>query len=185
MALSFIGAAQAATAEHAPAGGAFPPFDSTHFPSQLFWLAITFGATYWLLKNVALPRIGGIIADRKTRIAADLTEAEAAQKAAEDAAKQFEANIVQAKVNAQGIGQAARDVAAKEADARRHAVESELSTKLQAAEKSIAATKEKAMSNVSSIAQDAASAIIERLTGTAASATAVADAVSALGKKGA
>ena len=185
MGLSFIGTAHAATAGHAPAGGAFPPFDSSTFAGQLFWLAITFGLTYYLVSKVAVPRLSSIIESRRSRIASDLSEAQAAQQAAEDASKQFEANIAQAKANAQGIGAAARDAAAKEADARRHQVEAELTTKMVAAEKQIAETKAKAMGNVADIAQDAAAAIVERLTGAVPAANQVADAIAALGRKGA
>ena len=185
MALSFIGTAYAASDAHAPAAGSFPPFDASTFAGQLFWLAVTFGATYWLMKAVALPRVAGIIEDRRTRIANDLKEAGAAQKAAEDSAKQFEANLTLAKANAQSIGQSARDTAAKEADVRRHAVESELSQKLQAAERAISETKAKAVANVDGIAKDAAAAIVERLTGAAPTGTTIADALAALGRKGA
>lgn len=184
MALSFIGAAHAATGAPAP-GGSFPPFDASTYTGQLFWLAVTFGLTYWLMKNVALPRVVSIIENRRTHIAGDLAEAGAAQKAAEDAAKQFEANLAQAKANAQGIGQSARDAAAKEAEARRHQVESDLSSKMAAAEKAIGETKTKAMANVEGIAKEAAAAIIERLSGTAPAAKSVADALTALGRKGA
>ena len=31
----------------------FPPFDSATFPSQLLWLAITFGALYWFMAKKA------------------------------------------------------------------------------------------------------------------------------------
>lgn len=186
MALFFIGAAHAATtAADSAAKKAFPPFDSSTFASQLFWLAITFGATYWIMKNVALPRISAIIGDRNARIAADLKQAEDAQRAAEDAAKQFEANIAQAKSNAQQIGQSARDAAAKEADAKRHQVESDLTAKMVAAEKAISETKAQAMTNVEGIARDTAAAIIERLTGAQPQGNAIADALAGLGRKGA
>src|SRR5690606_21466156 len=46
----------------------FPPFDSSTFPSQLLWLAITFGLFYLFLKKVVLPRIGGILEVRRDRI---------------------------------------------------------------------------------------------------------------------
>ena len=42
----------------AEAHGTFPPFDPATFPSQLLWLAITFGLFYLFLKNVVMPRLG-------------------------------------------------------------------------------------------------------------------------------
>ena len=62
----------------APEGGhgAFPPFQSEHFPSQLLWLALTFVLLYVLMSRVALPRIGSIIAERSRRIADDLKAAQ-------------------------------------------------------------------------------------------------------------
>ena len=46
-------------------GGLFPPFDPSTFPSQLLWLAITFGLFYVFLKKVVLPRIGSILEVRR------------------------------------------------------------------------------------------------------------------------
>ena len=54
----------------------FPPFDSTTFASQLLWFAITFALLYYLMAKVALPRIAGILEDRRDRIASDLDLAE-------------------------------------------------------------------------------------------------------------
>src|SRR5690606_41632227 len=53
------------------AGGNFPPFDSSTFPSQLLWLAITFGLFYLFLKKVVLPRIGGLLHVRQAPNAQD------------------------------------------------------------------------------------------------------------------
>ena len=53
----------------------FPPFDSSTFPSQLLWLAITFGLFYIFMNKVVVPRIGGILEHRRDRIAKDLDEA--------------------------------------------------------------------------------------------------------------
>ena len=39
--------------------GGFPPFDATTFPSQLFWLAVTFAFLFTVLWRVAGPRING------------------------------------------------------------------------------------------------------------------------------
>ena len=52
------------------AGGhaAFPPFDSSTFPGQLLWLAISFGALYYFMARKALPAVGAAIQQRKDRI---------------------------------------------------------------------------------------------------------------------
>ena len=47
-----------------PAGhNSFPPFQAQHYPSQLFWLTISFVLLYVLMAKIALPRIGSILAD--------------------------------------------------------------------------------------------------------------------------
>src|SRR4030095_15068327 len=66
---------QAHEVEAEPGHGAFPPFDPTHFPSQILWLAIIFGLFYLFLKRVALPRVGSILEVRSERIAHDLDQA--------------------------------------------------------------------------------------------------------------
>ena len=64
-------------------------------------------------------------------------------------------------------------------EAERKALEDKLSVKLAEAEKTIAATRASAMSNVRGIAADAAGAIVQRLTGATPDSSAVASAVDA------
>ena len=167
-ALVVAGAAQAATQPGAKA--AFPPFDSTTFAGQLFWLAITFGLLYWLMSTIALPRVGAILADRAGAIARDLDNAAAMQAKAEETAQAYEKALTEARKNAQAIAQASRDAGAKASDARRRTVEAELGVKLEAAEAQIAATKTSAMANVRDLGSEVAIAIVTKLTGQAPSA---------------
>ena len=167
-ALVVAGAAQAATQPGAKA--AFPPFDSTTFAGQLFWLAITFGLLYWLMSTIALPRVGAILADRAGVIARDLDNAAAMQAKAEETAQAYEKALTEARKNAQAIAQASRDAGAKASDARRRTVEAELGVKLEAAQAQIAATKTSAMANVRDLGSEVAIAIVTKLTGQAPSA---------------
>ena len=150
--------------EHA----AFPPFETATFPSQLLWLAITFGALYYYMSKKALPAVGKVIEARKARIAKDLDEAAVLQQKADDAAAAHAKMLADARLKAQGVAQEGRDRLAAESAAKRKQLEDQLSANLASAESQIAATRTQAMSNVSAIARDTASAIFERLLGRAA-----------------
>lgn len=151
-------------------GHRFPPFDATTYPSQLFWLALTFGALYLLMGKVALPRIGSVLEQRRETIDSALAAASAAQKSAEEQAQALEQALAKARASAQSIAGEARDRSAKEIEAQRVAVEKDLTAKLNAAEASIADMKAKALSNVEGIAKDAIGDIVERLGGKASAA---------------
>ncbi|MBD3849017.1 F0F1 ATP synthase subunit B' [Bosea sp. SSUT16] len=173
------GAAQAAEQKHGESGegASFPPFDPAHFASNLFWLAITFAALYWLMSKVALPRIGEILEERANTIGRDLDQAAEMQAKAEDMAQAYEKALAEARKNAQGIAQTARDTGAKASDAQRHATEAELAAKLAQAEATIAKTKTEAMGNVRGLGSDVAVAIVTKLTGQAPTASEASEAV--------
>lgn len=171
------GVAFAATPSLNGEKASFPPFDAASFAGQLFWLAITFGALYWLMSRIALPRVGAILADRAATVSRDLDQAATMQAKAEETAQAYEKALAEARKNAQGIAQGARDEGAKASDARRHSVEAELTAKLDKAEASIAATKATAMSNVRGLGSDVAAAIVTKLTGQAPSSAELSDAV--------
>ena len=160
-------------------GGGFPPFQKDTFASQLLWLAIFFVALYLIASKLALPRVGSIIADRRSRIAGDLDEAARMKDAADAAIASYERALADARARAQAIASQTRDKVNAEAETRRKAVEAGLRAKLTAAEQTIAATRTAAMTNVQGIAQEAAIAIVAKLTGKAPPKAAAAAAVKA------
>ncbi len=157
--------------------GAFPPFDASTFPSQLLWLAVTFGLFYLFLKKVVLPRVGGILEVRRDRIAQDLEQAARMKEEADAAVAAYEQELADARSNANGIAQQARSAAQAEADAERKKIEAALERKLGEAEASIASTKTSAMREVGAIAEETAAAIVQQLLGGKADAAAIAAAV--------
>ena len=166
--------------EHAPAGGhggGFPPFNAETFASQLIWLAIAFVLLYALMAKWALPQVARVIENRQKRIGDDIAEAGRLKEQADAAVAAYEKALADARGRAQAIANETREAQAKQSDAARKKVEDELNAKLMEAEKTIAATKQAAMSNVQAVAQDAAAAIVQRLIGTAPSDKAVAAAV--------
>jgi F-type H+-transporting ATPase subunit b len=157
--------------------GAFPPFDKQTFASQIFWLVICFVALYLLISRIAAPRIVGIFDERAKRIEGDFAEAQRDKEESEAALAAYEKALADARSRAQAIGAEIRDKVHAEAEENRKALEAKLNAQLAEAEQSIAATKSAAMTNVRGIAVDAATAIVERLVGTAPAAPAVAAAV--------
>ncbi len=163
--------------------GGFPPFQKETFASQLFWLVIAFVLLYVLMSKLALPRVGSIIEARRSRIDGDLAAANQLKTSADAAMAAYEKSLAEARSRAQTIGNETRDRLNAEAEKSRKALDEQLNAKLAEAEKTIAATKASAMSNVRSIATDAASAIVTRLTGTAPADAAVASAIDSVLKR--
>jgi F-type H+-transporting ATPase subunit b len=147
--------------------GTFPPFQKETFASQLVWLALTFVLLYVLMSKVALPRVGGILATRSKQIADDLSAADRLKDQSDAAHATYEQKLQDARGRARDMVSGQQHQLAAEAEATRKRFEAELHEKLAAAEKSIAATREAAMTNVRTIAADAATAIVERLVGRA------------------
>jgi F-type H+-transporting ATPase subunit b len=165
---------EAPSSEH---HGGFPPFAKETFASQLFWLVICFAALYIMVSKLILPRMSTIMAERRDRIDGDLAEAGRMKTDADAAVSAYEKSLADARARAQSIAAENREKVHAQADANRKDLEGKLHAKLADAEKSIAATKSSAMSNVRGIAHETASAIVNKLTGTAPSPDAVASAV--------
>ncbi len=162
---------------------AFPPFQAQHFPSQLLWLTLTFILLYALMSKVALPRIAAILADRSRRISDDLAAAQRFKEQSEAANAVYQKSLADARSRAQGIANENREKQAAAADVTNKRLEAQLHEKLAAAEQSIAATCSAAMCNVGSIAVETATAIVERLIGTAPAERDVAAAVAEVSKR--
>lgn len=149
----------------APKEGGFPPFDTTTFPSQFFWLAICFAFLFTVLWRVAGPRINGAITNRRGVINGAIAEAGKARAEAEAAQGAYEQALAEARARANALAEDTRTKlnaeiakAKAEADAKAHDA-------MQAADARIASTREAAKTAVTVAARDAAIAIVERLTG--------------------
>ena len=158
---------------------AFPPFESETFASQLVSLAIAFVALYLIVSRIALPRVGKQIDARKAAIEGDLGEAQRLKNEADSAIKLYERELAEARARAQAIGAETRERLNAQAETERKSLEERLTAKLGEAEKAIAATRQSAMSNVKDIASEAASALVQQLTGQTPDTSAVQSAVQA------
>ncbi len=174
MSTLLLGAVALTTGEFIPTAGAapdvFPPFDPATFAKQLFWLALSFGALYFLMARIALPRIGEVIEERRDRIQRDLDEAARMKSETDAALKAYEQSLADARGKAQGLAKETREKLAAETDAERHRVEAQLNQKLAETEKRIAETKTRALASVDEIASSTAADVVATLTGKQATA---------------
>src|SRR5689334_749187 len=168
MAESHGGAGTTTTHTEAEGGehnGGFPPFDPSTFASQLVSLVIAFVALYIIVSRIALPRVGSVIDARQNAIEGDLEAAQKLKDESDAALKAYETELASARSRAQAIGNETREKLNAASEAERKRLEERLSLKLAEAEKSIASTRANAMRNVRGIAAEAATAIVQRLTG--------------------
>jgi len=129
-------------------GGGFPPFESSTYASQLVSLVIAFVALYLIVSRIALPRVGGVIDARQNAIEGDLTAAQKLKDESDAALKAYESDLASARSRAQAIGNENREKLNAASEVERKKLEDQLAAKLSEAEKTIAKTREAAMSNV-------------------------------------
>jgi F-type H+-transporting ATPase subunit b len=147
------------------ASGGFPPFKVETYPSQIFWLVVSFIFLLVVMWRVAVPKIGGVINERKGRIATELAKAEESRKQAEHAAAAYQAPILEARERARAASEAARSEMARETERANAMANEDVQRKTTEAQERIAAMQKQARAHITAAAEDAVVEIVARLTG--------------------
>ncbi len=142
-----------------------PQFDPTFFPSQIFWLVVTFTVLYVLMARIALPRIGEVLEERQRRIDADLDKAAALKKEAEAAMEAYESALAESRAKAQAALRETAEAIAQEADRRQAEASARLAQQIKEGEARVDAAKRDAMAHVQEIATDVARVAAKQLAG--------------------
>jgi F-type H+-transporting ATPase subunit b len=150
-----------------------PQFDVKWWSGQIFWTLVTFTVLFFLMRWIFVPRIGGGIAGREDKIAGDIGLARKLKDEAEAQSVAAAAERAEAHAKARAIGAEAKSRADAEIASTRAAEDAKLAETLSIAEVAIRTAKEQSMSNVRTIAADAAAQIVGKLTGADASAAEV------------
>jgi F-type H+-transporting ATPase subunit b len=138
---------------------------------QIVWLLLIFAALYFMMANIALPRVGAVIEGRHARIAADLEAAQAAKLEADAAMAAHRASTEAARAEARAAVAGAVHAAQADADAKSAALAVRLNKQIADAEAQIDAARASAMSAIRGVATDTAEALVARLVGRADRAT--------------
>lgn len=148
-----------------PGGGGLPQLDSDTFPSQIFWLIVSFALLYRLLKSKAIPRIADILETRQDRISADLDRASRLRQEAEAALKQHDRVVAEAQAQAQRRIREAQERIAAELARHQAQLEADIARRLHDAEARIGAAKNAALAEVANVAAEVVQAAARRLAG--------------------
>lgn len=154
-------------AGHAAATSApgMPQLNIEHFPNQIFWLAVTLVVIYFVLSRVALPRIGGILAERAGTITNDIAAAEELKAKALAAEEAYNKALADARTEANRIAAATKaEIQGELAQAIAKADE-EIAAKTAESEKAIAEIRAGAAAAVEEVARDTAAALVAALGG--------------------
>lgn len=171
------GAEAAAHGAEAAAPG-MPQLDFSTFPNQIFWLAVTLVAIYFVLSRVALPRIGAVLSERKGTITHDLAAAEELKQKAVEAEAAYEKALADARAESARIVAETKAEIQQELDEATAKANAEIAARSAESEKRIGEIRASALESVEAVAKDTAGEIVAAL-GLKADAKSIAAAVAA------
>lgn len=152
----------AASEEEAAAG--LPQLDFATWPTQIFWLVVSFGVAYLLMWRVVVPSIGGVLSARHTRIEEDLKRARLAADEASSVREGVEQQLAEARTTASNHTRQASEAIAKKLAGQIQTANQALGEKLAESETAIANHKNKVLAEATTMAAVAAAAATEKLT---------------------
>ena len=163
-----------ATTEAAHGGahesGGLPQFEFQHWFGQIVYLIFLFALLYFLIAKVFAPRLRRVFDEREQTITQAVSDARSVQAEAQGQAEAAQAELAEARAASRRTAGAAKARVAEDVARRQAEQEARLAERVGEAEGRIAAMRDKAMAQVDAVASDTTQAIVEKLTGKAASA---------------
>jgi len=152
-------------AASAPGEAKLPQLDIQTYPSQIFWLVVTFIVLYVLVSKVAVPRISEVLGEREERIAGDLDKAETLKREAEQVRAEYEKALTEARDKAHSATREAQEAVAKSGTVAETEAQAKVVAMLKTAEARIVAARTEALGNVRLVARDVAGDAVSKLIG--------------------
>lgn len=166
-------------------GGGLPQLDVDTYPTQIFWLVVTFVVLYLIMSKVALPRIAEVLEERQERIADDIETAERLRSEAAAVQAEYEKALADARGKAQDLFRETAEAISKEqAEAEAEAAK-KMARKTKTAETRIAKQRAEALESLRAVASETAAAATAKLIGVEPKADAIEKAVEAAAGGGA
>lgn len=140
-----------------------PQLDVSTFPSQLFWLAISFFILYVILSYIALPKISRLLESRETLIQDKINLASTYREEAEGLLANYEALLAKAKEDSHLTYQTSAKVIVEElAEKQKERVE-KLEERLHLAEQELYRARLQAEEELQSIVEEISEAVLAKI----------------------
>jgi len=144
--------------------GGLPQLDITTWPSQLFWLVVTFVIGYILISSLVAPSISSVLENRSTKISDDLETAKKAQDNAKEVYTSYEESLSEARSQAAIAAAKALEEAKTETASRDAAINKKLAASAKKAEARLSEMRDEALSSLEDLATETSQKIIAELT---------------------
>ncbi|MEM6266198.1 MAG: ATPase [Pseudomonadota bacterium] len=145
--------------------------------SQVFWLLVFFGITFFVVGRGMVPKIMSTVDDRDKQIADDLAAAQSARDAADEQEEAWRVRENENRAAAQALISDAKVKASAQSEVVLTEAQTRLDAQLAEAEARIAAAQASAMAEVEQVAAEATQDIVARLAGTEVDANTATSAV--------
>ncbi len=169
--------------EHAEAGGGLPQFNIDTFPTQLFWLAITFVVMYAVFSSRILPDISGILENRRVHIESDLETADRLRKEADGVQAAYEANLDHARNESKRLVNDVHATMKSRTEAQMNSLRQKAEHDMTALEARLGNAKAEAMEQMTTIAAEVASEAAAKIVGTPADLDSARSVVQSINKR--
>ncbi|MDD7313108.1 MAG: hypothetical protein PUH03_01960 [bacterium] len=140
-----------------------PQLDFSVFPSQLFWLLVSFFSMLFIMSRFIIPKTAEMINLRKEKIDGDLRKAAEIKQQVEKALEKYHAALKEATDKAQISLQKNRDELGEMINRKQEDLAAKLEAEISGGEKKIEQAKEKALQKVEASAAELAIDVLKNL----------------------
>ena len=140
------------------------------YSSQIFWLLVFFGSVFFVIGRGMVPKVMDTVAQRDTKISADLAAASAARDAADAEEEAWRVRENANRAEAQAVVAKAKADAGASTEQKLAAAGARMDAHMADAEARIAAARDAALGEIEDVAGEAARDIVQRIAGVSVTA---------------
>lgn len=141
----------------------FPQLNTATYPSQIFWLFVSFAILYALMSKIALPRINEVLDMRQSQRDGNLHRAEHLNREAEAVQTAYAASLAKAQTAAQEDLARAEDAISEKLAAENARFMENARKRIAAAEQGIAKAREEALGSLADISAEVAAEMVAKI----------------------